>query len=187
MYMEKANTKSALKFVKASSQSAAASWTSSANKGMQARDQIKDRICGEKYNKATSPKPLAKENTKPQQFTLHTQQRAAKRALFNYSVATKLYLEELQRKRIEKLQKMIEEEEIRLMRKEMIPRAQLMPLFDKPFYPQRSNRPLTIPREPSSRMLNGKCWSRISDDVSVSDDEIYSLDQTHGWEAHYIK
>ncbi|KAK9180784.1 hypothetical protein WN944_023919 [Citrus x changshan-huyou] len=32
---------------------------------------------------------------------------------------------------------MIEEEEIRLMRKEMIPRAQLMPLFDRPFFPQR--------------------------------------------------
>lgn len=32
---------------------------------------------------------------------------------------------------------MIEEEEVRLLRKEMIPRAQLMPFFDKPFLPQR--------------------------------------------------
>jgi hypothetical protein len=32
---------------------------------------------------------------------------------------------------------MIEEEEIRLLRKEMVPRAQLMPYFDKPFSPQR--------------------------------------------------
>ncbi|KAK9177737.1 hypothetical protein WN943_026926 [Citrus x changshan-huyou] len=47
----------------------------------------------------------AKENTKPQEFTLHTQQRAVKRAMFNYSVATKLYLEQVQRKRVEKLQK----------------------------------------------------------------------------------
>ncbi|KAL9408886.1 hypothetical protein AB3S75_047299 [Citrus x aurantiifolia] len=110
--MEKARTKSALKFVKASSQSAG-SWSTTAN-------------------------GMAKENTKPQEFTLHTQQRAVKRAMFNYSVATKLYLEQVQRKRVEKLQKMIEEEEIRLMRKEMIPRAQLMPLFDRPFFPQRS-------------------------------------------------
>ncbi|XP_052289980.1 uncharacterized protein LOC102615211 [Citrus sinensis] len=109
--MEKARTKSALKFVKASSQSTG-SWSSSANR-------------------------MAKENTKPQEFTLHTQQRAVKRAMFNYSVATKLYLQELQKKRVEKLQKMIEEEEIRLMRNEMIPRAQLMPLFDRPFFPQR--------------------------------------------------
>ncbi|KAK9180780.1 hypothetical protein WN944_023915 [Citrus x changshan-huyou] len=77
--MEKARTKSALKFVKASSQSTG-SWSSSAN-------------------------GMAKENTKPQEFTLHTQQRAVKRAMFNYSVATKLYLQELQKKRVEKLQK----------------------------------------------------------------------------------
>lgn len=32
---------------------------------------------------------------------------------------------------------MIEEEEVRLMRKEMIPRAQLMPYFDRPYFPQR--------------------------------------------------
>lgn len=32
---------------------------------------------------------------------------------------------------------MIEEEEVRMLRKEMIPRAQLMPFFDRPFFPQR--------------------------------------------------
>ncbi|TXG72704.1 hypothetical protein EZV62_001283 [Acer yangbiense] len=69
--------------------------------------------------------------------------------MFNYSVATKLYLEEIQKKRIDKLQKMIDEEEIKLLRKEMVPRAQLMPYFGSPFFPQRSNRPLTMPREPS--------------------------------------
>lgn len=35
------------------------------------------------------------------------------------------------------MEQMIEEEEIRLLRKEMVPRAQLMPYFDKPFSPQR--------------------------------------------------
>lgn len=32
---------------------------------------------------------------------------------------------------------MMEEEEIKMLRKEMVPRAQLMPLFDRPFFPQR--------------------------------------------------
>lgn len=34
-------------------------------------------------------------------------------------------------------EQMIEEEEIRMLRKDMVPRAQLMPYFDKPFLPQR--------------------------------------------------
>ncbi|PSS21444.1 hypothetical protein CEY00_Acc10488 [Actinidia chinensis var. chinensis] len=110
-----------------------------------------------------SQKPAAKENTKPQDFKFHTQDRAVKRALFNYTVATKEYLIERQKKQIEKLQKIIEEEEVRMLRKEMIPRAQLMPFFDRPFFPQRSNRPLTVPREPSFNMMGGsKSSSGIS-------------------------
>ncbi|XP_010528583.1 PREDICTED: protein TPX2 isoform X2 [Tarenaya hassleriana] len=104
-------------------------------------------------------KPPAKENTKPLDFKLRTGERAVKRAMFNYSVATKYYVTELQRKQTEKLQKMIEEEEIRLLRKEMVPKAQLMPFFDRPFLPQRSNRPLTMPKEPSFKSLNSTCWS----------------------------
>ncbi|MCD7463224.1 hypothetical protein HAX54_050174 [Datura stramonium] len=76
----------------------------------------------------------------------------------NNLMATKFYFIEQQKKTVEKVQKMIEEEEVRMLRKEMIPRAQLMPFFDKPFLPQRSTRPLTIPKEPSF-MLNGKCSS----------------------------
>nr|KYP75999.1 Gypsy retrotransposon integrase-like protein 1 [Cajanus cajan] len=57
--------------------------------------------------------------------------------MFNYAVTTKFYIMELQKKQEERLQKLIEEEEVRLLRKEMIPRAQLMPYFDKPFSPQR--------------------------------------------------
>ncbi|KAI9161506.1 hypothetical protein LWI28_018094 [Acer negundo] len=145
--MEKAHTKSALKFVKASSQSAV-SWSSTTT-GM------------------GNPKASSKENTKPQEFRLHTQQRAVKRAMFNYSVATKLYLGEIQKKRIEKLQKMIDEEEVKLLRKEMVPRAQLMPHFDRPFFPQRSNRPLTIPREPSF--------------LKYCSNGLYPFDQAHAW------
>ncbi|XP_075510436.1 microtubule-destabilizing protein 60-like [Primulina tabacum] len=90
-----------------------------------------------------------KESTKPVEFRLHTQQRAVHRSIFNSSVAIKLCIMERQKKQVEKLLKKIEEEEVRMMRRNMIPRAQLMPLFDKPFSPQRSTRPLTIPREPS--------------------------------------
>ncbi|TXG69904.1 hypothetical protein EZV62_004839 [Acer yangbiense] len=149
--MEKAHTKSALKFVKASSQSAV-SWSSTAT-GM------------------GNPKASSKENTKPQEFRLHTQQRAVKRAMFNYSVATKLYLGEIQKKRIEKLQKMIDEEEVKLLRKEMVPRAQLMPYFDRPFFPQRSNRALTIPREPSFLKYCSPS----------SRNGLYHFDQTQAW------
>ncbi|KAJ7950758.1 TPX2 family protein [Quillaja saponaria] len=147
--MEKAYSKSALKFVKNTSQSAV-QWSSNA-RGM---------------------KSPTRENTKPQEFKLHTQERAIKRAMFNYEVTTKLYLMELQKKQVDKLQKMIEEEEIRLLRKEMVPRAQLMPYFDRPFFPQRSNRPLTIPKEPCFHLKSNKCWS------CSSGNELYNFYQS---------
>ncbi|KAL4330748.1 hypothetical protein AHAS_Ahas13G0431100 [Arachis hypogaea] len=138
--MEKASTKSSLKFVKNTSQSTAAQWSITNNnaRGM-ARDEVKDRF-QDKNNKSSSSQSRKssppKENTKPQEFKLHTQERAVKRAMFNYAVTTKFYLMEIQKRQAEKLQKMIEEEEIRMLRKEMVPRAQLMPYFDKPFSPQ---------------------------------------------------
>ncbi|XWS75350.1 hypothetical protein CRYUN_Cryun01aG0079100 [Craigia yunnanensis] len=136
---------------------------------LKTRDQLKDKIS------KVSPKPPAKENTKPLEIKLHTEQRAVKRAMFNYSMATKLYLLELQKKQVEKLQKMIDDEEIRLLRKEMVPKAQLMPFFDRPFLPQRSNRPLTIPREPGFRTVNSKCWS------CISENELYCFQHAHTW------
>ncbi|XP_009775041.1 microtubule-destabilizing protein 60-like [Nicotiana tabacum] len=163
--MESSNTKSAQKLVKSSSQSAIQSpgrsmrcsspQLQSMKNSNVLRDEPKERSVDK--NKAQQ-KPLAKDNTRPVEIKLHTQQRARRRALFNYSVATKFYFIEQQKKTVEKVQKMIEEEEVRMLRKEMIPRAQLMPFFDKPFSPQRSTRPLTIPREPSF-MLNGNCSS----------------------------
>ncbi|XP_027336843.1 protein TPX2 isoform X3 [Abrus precatorius] len=135
--MEKASTKSALKFVKNTSQSAA-QW-SSTNSRVMTKDILKDSKFFDKtkVSNMASRRSPPKENTKPQEFKLHTQERAVKRAMFNYAVTTKFYIMELQKKQEEKLQKMIEEEEIRLLRKEMVPRAQLMPYFDKPFCPQR--------------------------------------------------
>ncbi|CAK9161185.1 unnamed protein product [Ilex paraguariensis] len=170
LIMESLNTKSAQKLVKSTSHAAIASIArgvvrsippqqSIKNQSLsRSDDQLKERQI-EKYK--VSQKPLTKENTKPLDITLHTQQRAVKRTMFNYSVATKLYLIEHQKKQIEKLQKIIEEEEVRMLRKEMIPRAQLMPLFDRPFFPQRSSRPLTVPKDPSFHIMSGKCSSCI--------------------------
>ncbi|KAL3525056.1 hypothetical protein ACH5RR_013428 [Cinchona calisaya] len=162
--MESPDNKNAQKYVKSRSQSP----VSSTAKGvvrhispLQAlrnnsghRDELKDSQVDK--NKVFQ-KFVTKENTKPQDFKLHTKERAVKRALFNYSIATKIYIEERQKRQLEKLHKMIEEEEVKLLRKEMIPRAQLMPYFDRPFFPQRSTRPLTIPREPRLKQVNGKC------------------------------
>ncbi|XP_039064060.1 protein TPX2-like [Hibiscus syriacus] len=95
--------------------------------------------------------------------------------MFNYSVATKFYLSKIQKRQVVKLHKMIEDEEIRSLRKEMVPKAQLMPFFDRPFFPQRSNRPLTIPREPSFRSVSSKCWS------CISENELYYFQHAHAW------
>ncbi|CAI0627036.1 unnamed protein product [Linum tenue] len=111
--------------------------------------------------KASPPRSCSKENTKPQEFKLHSQERAIKRAMFNYFVATKVYVEEHEKRQLEKLQKMIEEEEVKSLRKKMVPRAQLMPFFDRPFFPQRSNRALTMPKEPS--LKSGKCMSCVAE------------------------
>ncbi|XP_076916037.1 uncharacterized protein LOC143575593 [Bidens hawaiensis] len=94
---------------------------------------------------------MAKENTKSMEVKLQTKERAVKRAFFNYSVATKLYLMEQQKRQIERIQKIIEEEEVRMLRKEMIPRAQLMPLFDRPFVPRRSTTPTKVAKKLSSQ------------------------------------
>uniref|UniRef100_A0A9I9EHQ9 Uncharacterized protein n=1 Tax=Cucumis melo TaxID=3656 RepID=A0A9I9EHQ9_CUCME len=41
-------------------------------------DDIKEKFCNK-------PKVMIKENTRPHDFKLHTEQRAIKRAMFNYS------------------------------------------------------------------------------------------------------
>ncbi|XP_010244641.1 PREDICTED: protein TPX2-like [Nelumbo nucifera] len=123
------------------------------------KGQLQERL----YDKSkASNKISAKEQTRPLEIKLHTQERAAKRAEFNYFIASKISQLEMQRQLEQKLLKIIEEEEIRMMRKEMIPRAQLMPFFDRPFFPHRSKRPLTIPREPTFHMLSSKCWRCLS-------------------------
>lgn len=94
------------------------------------------------------PKPPVKENTKPLNFKLHTESRSAERAKFDHLMEEKFYYLMQQRLEEERLWKLAEEEEIKRLRKEMIPYAQLMPFFDRPFVPKKSSKSPTIPREP---------------------------------------
>uniref|UniRef100_A0A7N1A354 TPX2 C-terminal domain-containing protein n=1 Tax=Kalanchoe fedtschenkoi TaxID=63787 RepID=A0A7N1A354_KALFE len=131
------------KFLKSSSSQSSVEWSATAGRDM-----------------AASRKSPTKEFSKPADIKLHTQDRALKRAMFNYAVATRLNQLQQRKKEEEKLQKILEEKEVRMLRKEMVPKAQLMPLFDRPFFPQRSNRPLTIPKEPSFYAnIHGKYWN----------------------------
>ncbi|QHO17259.1 hypothetical protein HN51_032867 [Arachis hypogaea] len=93
-------------------------------------------------------KPPVKESTKPIDLKLHSDVRAVDRAEFDQQVAEKMSLIEQLKLERERQQKLEEEEEIRRLRKELIPKAQPMPYFDRPFIPRRSTKHPTIPREP---------------------------------------
>ncbi|KAL8117200.1 hypothetical protein AgCh_015197 [Apium graveolens] len=93
-------------------------------------------------------KPPVKESTKPVDVVLHSDVRAVERAEFDHQVAEKMSLIEQYRVEMERQQKLEEEEEIRRLRKELVPKAQPMPYFDRPFIPRRSEKQPTIPKEP---------------------------------------
>ncbi|CAL5367675.1 unnamed protein product [Camellia sinensis] len=110
-------------------------------------------------------KPAVKEITRPVDLVLHSDVRAVERAEFDQQVAEKMSLIEQYREERERQQKLAEEEEIRRLRKELIPRAQPMPYFDRPFIPRRSMKHCTIPKEPKfhippqhKKIKCGMCW-----------------------------
>ncbi|XP_020551864.1 uncharacterized protein LOC105167639 isoform X2 [Sesamum indicum] len=82
-------------------------------------------------------KPPVKENTRPVDLVLHSDSRALERAEFDDQVAKKMNLIEQYRMEREREQKLAKEEEIRRLRKELVPKAQPMPYFDRPFIPRR--------------------------------------------------
>ncbi|XP_070052188.1 microtubule-destabilizing protein 60-like isoform X1 [Nicotiana tomentosiformis] len=86
------------------------------------------------------PKPPVKESTRPVDLVLHSDIRAVERAEFDHQVAEKLSLFEQYKMERERQQRMAEEEEIRRLRKELVPKAQPMPYFDRPFIPTRKWR-----------------------------------------------
>ncbi|XP_076930751.1 microtubule-destabilizing protein 60-like [Bidens hawaiensis] len=93
-------------------------------------------------------KPPVKEVTRPIDLVLHSDVRAVERAEFDHQVQEKISFIEQYRLERERLQKLEEEEELRRLRKELVPKAQPMPYFDRPFIPRRSEKQPTIPKEP---------------------------------------
>lgn len=95
------------------------------------------------------PKPPVKEQTKRLNVKLHTESRAAERAEFDQFMDKKLSYLEQQKLEELRIQKLSEEEEIKRLREEMIPYAQVMPFFDQQFIPKKASKPLTVPKEPN--------------------------------------
>ncbi|KAL8172342.1 hypothetical protein V2J09_024146 [Rumex salicifolius] len=93
-------------------------------------------------------KPSVKDITRPLDIKLHTDIRAVDRADFDHQVAEKMSLIEQYRMERERQLKLAEEEEVKRLRKELVPKAQPMPYFDRPFLPKRSVKQPTIPKEP---------------------------------------
>ncbi|CAN0924067.1 Microtubule-destabilizing protein 60 [Linum grandiflorum] len=101
-------------------------------------------------------KPPVKETTSPIDLMLHSDVRAAERAEFDSQVAEKLTLIEEYKMERERLQKLAEEEELRRLKKELVPKAQPMPYFDRPFMPRRSMKQPTVPKQPKFRLPHHK-------------------------------
>ncbi|XP_050382618.1 microtubule-destabilizing protein 60-like [Argentina anserina] len=114
-------------------------------------------------------KPPVKESTIPSDPKLHTDVRAVERAEFDHQVAEKLSLFEQYKMERERLQKLAEEDEVRRLRKELVPKAQPMPYFDRPFIPRRSMKHPTIPKDPKFHIPQHKkikCCMSWNDDMS---------------------
>ncbi|GAV65702.1 TPX2 domain-containing protein, partial [Cephalotus follicularis] len=113
-------------------------------------------------------KPPVKDITIPIDLKLHSDIRAMERAEFDHQVAEKMSLIEQYRMERERQQKFAEEEELRRLRKELVPKAQPMPYFDRPFIPRRSMKHPTIPKEPKfhipqhKKMKCSLSWNDIS-------------------------
>ncbi|KAK4347799.1 hypothetical protein RND71_034138 [Anisodus tanguticus] len=119
-------------------------------------------------------KPPVKEITRPVDLVLHSDIRAVERSEFDHQVAEKLsYIEQYKMER-ERLHKMAEEEEIRRLRKELVPKAQPMPYFDRPFVPRRSAKNPTMPRDPKFHIPQHK---RIKCCMSLNDMYIHNKNE----------
>ncbi|PPS06727.1 hypothetical protein GOBAR_AA13935 [Gossypium barbadense] len=101
-------------------------------------------------------KPHVKENTRAVDPRLHSEIRASERSEFDLQVADKMILIKHYKMERERRDKMAEEEEIKKLRKELVPKAQPMPVFDRPFLPTRSSKNPTMAREPKFHMPQHK-------------------------------
>ncbi|KAM3230181.1 hypothetical protein ACQJBY_060772 [Aegilops geniculata] len=108
-------------------------------------------------------KPPVKERTEPVDLVLHSDVRAVERAEFDQYVSERIKFGEELRLERERQQKLEEEEMIRQFRKDLVPKAQPMPYFDRPFIPKKSSKTITIPKEPNFHLrperLSCDAWS----------------------------
>ncbi|KAG6541554.1 hypothetical protein Mapa_017076 [Marchantia paleacea] len=91
-----------------------------------------------------SRKPL----TEMQEFQFHLEARAVERADFDKRVVEKHNQYKRFREEYEAARRAEEERSIKAMRREMVPLARPMPVFGRPFVPQRSAKELTRPISP---------------------------------------
>ncbi|GBG59720.1 hypothetical protein CBR_g54824 [Chara braunii] len=94
-----------------------------------------------RLSRAKTRLPLCKQaklTTTPRKIVLYSELRAIQRMIFDQKVAEKQRMLEMERREQERLRKLAEEEEIKLLRKQMVPRARLMPYFDRPFRPSKN-------------------------------------------------
>ncbi|KAJ7548867.1 hypothetical protein O6H91_07G031300 [Diphasiastrum complanatum] len=94
-----------------------------------------------------SRKPL----TEVQEFSLLVDTRAVERAEFDKKLSEKQNHYKRFREELEAARKVEEERFIKTLRKEMVPQARPMPIFAKPFVPQRSSKTPTRPMSPRLR------------------------------------
>lgn len=83
------------------------------------------------YDPGRMVKPPVKQGTRPTDLVLHSDIRAKKRAKFDHQVAEKMSVCEQYRSERERQQKLVEEEEIKRLRKGLFPKARPMPYFDR--------------------------------------------------------
>ncbi|EYU44177.1 hypothetical protein MIMGU_mgv1a005514mg [Erythranthe guttata] len=119
-------------------------------------------------------KPQVKENTRPVDLVLYSDMRAVERSEFDHQVAMKMNLIKQYRMERERQQKLAEEEEIRRLRKVLVPKAQPLPYFDRPFVPKRSMKQPTVPKEPKFHIPQQK---KIKCNLSLDDDLYYTQQQ----------
>ncbi|KAJ7971051.1 protein TPX2 [Quillaja saponaria] len=119
-------------------------------------------------------KPPVKENTRPVDLKLHSDIRATDRAEFDHQVAEKISMIEQYKMERERQRKLAEEEEVRRLRKELVPKAQPMPYFDRPFIPRRSMKNPTMPKEPRFHIPDHK---KIKCCLSWNDLTSYTFEQ----------
>ncbi|GAQ84188.1 putative targeting protein for XKLP2 [Klebsormidium nitens] len=93
---------------------------------------------------ARSSLPLTESRDVP----LETERRAKERAEFDAVMAEKEKMAQEYRHEMQEHVKAVEEEELKALRKEMVPKARPVPSFDRPFVPQRSTKEPTVPLSP---------------------------------------